>query len=118
MDGKIPLRSGKPFMLRQAQHERLAGRFLEVIFNGILSDENEFKFLFILSIKESFSYIDRFWSLPATEHALTTGRRLAQSPMIWFASKFRCRVRIAYLGGRSIAEASKGTQCVPYLASI
>ncbi|NOT10838.1 MAG: hypothetical protein HOP23_03225 [Methylococcaceae bacterium] len=42
MDGKIPLRSGKPFMLRQALHERLAGRFLrfrEVIFNGILRDK-------------------------------------------------------------------------------
>jgi hypothetical protein len=48
MDGKIPLRSGKPFMLRQgspeysrrAQHERLAGLLLlfkEVIFNEILS---------------------------------------------------------------------------------
>jgi len=29
MDGKIPLRSGKPFMLRQVQHERLAGRFCD-----------------------------------------------------------------------------------------
>jgi hypothetical protein len=79
MDGKIPLSSGKPFMLRQAQHERLAGRFREVIFNGIISDENEFKFLFTLSVKESFTCIDRLWPFPATKHALTTGRILAQS---------------------------------------